>query len=545
MVSRAKWLFCALTCLLALLTAATFAQAAVQTPKNGCSSDVGYEGSLTSPVYIPGSPDPNTPSSVDLQGWFEVESIDPVGHDTIILEYSTPIHGFEEFARLNPGSSSGGSAELPYSNNGLSAPPSYQAYNLDLPLDALDVDTQVRIRFASGDGAYQGFRGAGVDEVTLEGLSGTLDFENGSPAPWTADTAGAGEPFWQVIDDSQNVTVKNPEVNPNLVTLPDSGALPATPFGSKFAWFGNLASGTYCGPDFANVFAPPPSETFIATGPPVSTTSKDASFSFFSTAAVSFQCQLDGGAFTACVSPQSYTGLANGTHTFAVRGIDVNGTPDATPAVQTWTIREATLADLPNPQYGVSVNVDQVSGTVRVGIPSAAARSAGSAHASQKGVTFVPLSEAQQVPVGSFLDTRKGTVRLQSAASPTGKRQTGTFLRSLFQVKQSKKRSARGLTDLIMKGSSFRRCRASRSTDASAALSAATIRRLRASARGRFRTSGRNSSATVRGTAWQVEDRCDGTLTKVSRGRVVVRDFRKKKNIVLTAGKRYLARAPR
>ena len=90
---------------------------------------------------------------------------------------------------MNPDSSSGGSAELPYSNNGLSAPPSYQAFTFDLPLDALDVGTQVRIRFASGDGAYQGFRGAGVDEVTLEGLSGTLDFENGSPAPWTADTA--------------------------------------------------------------------------------------------------------------------------------------------------------------------------------------------------------------------------------------------------------------------------------------------------------------------------------------------------------------------
>ena len=228
-----------------------------------------------------------------------------------------------------------------------------------------------------------------------------------------------------------------------------------------------------------------------------------------------------------------------------MRGIDINGTPDATPATQTWTIREATLDDLPNPQYGVSVNVDQVSGTVRVGIPSAAARSGGSAHASQKGITFVPLSEAQQVPVGSFLDTRKGTVRLQSAASPTGKRQTGTFLRSLFQVKQSKKRSAKGLTDLILKGSSFRRCRARGGSNATAALSAATIRRLRASARGRFRTSGRNSSATVRGTAWDVTDRCDGTLTKVRRGRVVVRDFRRKKNIVLTSGKSYLARAAR
>jgi hypothetical protein len=41
-----------------------------------------------------------------------------------------------------------------------------------------------------------------------------------------------------------------------------------------------------------------------------------------------------------------------------------------------------------------------------------------------------------------------------------------------------------------------------------------------------------------------VEDRCDGTLTAVSRGRVVVRDFRRKRNITVRAGKRYLAKAP-
>ena len=40
-------------------------------------------------------------------------------------------------------------------------------------------------------------------------------------------------------------------------------------------------------------------------------------------------------------------------------------------------------------------------------------------------------------------------------------------------------------------------------------------------------------------------DRCDGTLTKVQRGTVVVRDFRKKKNIVVKARKSYLARARR
>jgi hypothetical protein len=39
------------------------------------------------------------------------------------------------------------------------------------------------------------------------------------------------------------------------------------------------------------------------------------------------------------------------------------------------------------------------------------------------------------------------------------------------------------------------------------------VRLLRGHARGRFRTVGQFSSAAVRGTQWETEDRCDGTLT--------------------------------
>jgi hypothetical protein len=39
-------------------------------------------------------------------------------------------------------------------------------------------------------------------------------------------------------------------------------------------------------------------------------------------------------------------------------------------------------------------------------------------------------------------------------------------------------------------------------------------------------------------------DRCDGTLTRVVSGTVVVRDFTRDRTVVLHAGERYLARAP-
>jgi ferric-dicitrate binding protein FerR (iron transport regulator) len=46
----------------------------------------------------------------------------------------------------------------------------------------------------------------------------------------------------------------------------------------------------------------------------------------------------------------------------------------------------------------------------------------------------------------------------------------------------------------------------------------------------------------VRGTRWQTIDRCDGTLIRVLKGSVSVRDVVKKKTIVVKAGKSYLAK---
>jgi hypothetical protein len=49
----------------------------------------------------------------------------------------------------------------------------------------------------------------------------------------------------------------------------------------------------------------------------------------------------------------------------------------------------------------------------------------------------------------------------------------------------------------------------------------------------------------VRGTRWLTEDRCDGTLTRVTNGAVVVRDFKRHRSVVVRAGHSYLARAHR
>lgn len=82
-----------------------------------------------------------------------------------------------------------------------------------------------------------------------------------------------------------------------------------------------------------------PDTILDATGPTGSTNDTGATFTFHSTELNStFACRLDGGGFGACTSPQSYAGLADGTHTFYVQATDATGHTDATPATRTWKI---------------------------------------------------------------------------------------------------------------------------------------------------------------------------------------------------------------
>ena len=81
-------------------------------------------------------------------------------------------------------------------------------------------------------------------------------------------------------------------------------------------------------------------ETTITARPPGSTRSRKATFRFVSNEPGStFRCRHMSGAWTACSSPKTYSGLGTGMHAFKVRAIDKNGNVDATPATDTWRIR--------------------------------------------------------------------------------------------------------------------------------------------------------------------------------------------------------------
>ena len=201
-----------------------------------------------------------------------------------------------------------------------------------------------------------------------------------------------------------------------------------------------------------------------------------------------------------------------------------------------WGVPSTLLAP---PVLAKAVNVAPRSGRVLVSVPASGAFASVSVPGI-KGRRFVPLTGARQLPVGSILDTRRGSLTVTGASTKAGEVFSGIFSAGVFQTLQSRT----GLTTLPLKGSSFRSCTARAGRRASAALTRRVIRRMRGNASGRFRTRGRYSAATVRGTIWDTIDRCDGTLTKVRRGVVVVRDNRKRRNITVRAGKSYLARAP-
>jgi hypothetical protein len=176
------------------------------------------------------------------------------------------------------------------------------------------------------------------------------------------------------------------------------------------------------------------------------------------------------------------------------------------------------------PTLATSVRVAPASGTVLVRVPGATRAAA--------------LADGASVPVGSIIDTRAGTVKLQSAL-PAGRTQTGTFHGGLFEVRQPA--GGHGMTDLVLRG-------ALPSCPAGGARAAAAARRRPPrslwghDSHGHFRTRASNSVITVRGTTWFVSDRCDGTLTRVTSGSVAVRDLHTGRTVVVHAGQRHLAR---
>jgi hypothetical protein len=183
---------------------------------------------------------------------------------------------------------------------------------------------------------------------------------------------------------------------------------------------------------------------------------------------------------------------------------------------------------LPPPVAGKTVNAALTAGKVRFKLPGTSA--------------FVALTDPQQLPIGTTFDTTAGRVTLTSASDTKGATQQAWFYEGTFTLGQTT--GPQPVTTLALAGA-LPSCPKGSAGRAAATTRKRKSRHLWGDGKGRFRTNGRFSSATVRGTRWVVSDRCDGTLTRVVSGSVTVRDRVRNRTVVVRAGGQYLAPAPR
>jgi len=118
-------------------------------------------------------------------------------------------------------------------------------------------------------------------------------------------------------------------------------------------------------------------DTTLVSGPSGTTTSTSATLTFSSEAGASFQCRIDGGAWGACTSPKTWSGLAVGAHTAEVRASDAAGNTDATPASASWTVQAAGDTTPPTVSWTKPANGQTISGTLDDPTCEAAASDAG------------------------------------------------------------------------------------------------------------------------------------------------------------------------
>ena len=150
---------------------------------------------------------------------------------------------------------------------------------------------------------------------------------------------------------------------------------------------------------------------------------------------------------------------------------------------------------------------------------------------------------AGPIPYNSTVDVTGGTLQLTATAVGTVVLSGDQGLQARFVLKKASVavgRRKRTLAELALTGGSFTDCPAP--ARAAAAQATKPVRSLWAKGRGRFRTRGRYSTATVRGTRWLTTDRCDGTLTTVTEGAVTVKDVNKRRPVIVRSGNAYLAK---
>lgn len=105
-------------------------------------------------------------------------------------------------------------------------------------------------------------------------------------------------------------------------------------------------------------------DTTITSGPTGTVPPASVSFGFIATESGStFECSLDGAAYSACSSPKAYPTIASGAHSFRVRAVDTVGNQDATPAERSFQVLQPPTAAT-SPATGVGAGTATLKANV-------------------------------------------------------------------------------------------------------------------------------------------------------------------------------------
>lgn len=151
------------------------------------------------------------------------------------------------------------------------------------------------------------------------------------------------------------------------------------------------------------------------TGTPVNPTNvNSATFAFTGSAdAVIFECKLDVGSYQPCISPNAYTGLSKGNHTFAVRAVNGAGAVDSTPASYGWTVNAV------QPEVTITAGPSLTSSNRSAGFVFAAGADAVAFECALDGAAFAACSSPKAY-AGLVDDVHTFIVRAKTAAGNYG-----------------------------------------------------------------------------------------------------------------------------
>lgn len=142
---------------------------------------------------------------------------------------------------------------------------------------------------------------------------------------------------------------------------------------------------------------------------------------------------------------------------------------------------------------------------------------------------FVPVNTITRLGYGATVNAGRGQLRIFAATGQKGT-QSGVFYGGSFRLTQD----TTGLVEAAL-ASQPAGCKGTELAHAARTFA------LWGHVKGKFRTRGRYGSASVQGTIWFTENRCDGTYFHVVRGVLRIRDFTRHRTIILRTGHSYLA----